>query len=64
LYFARGLRRQDDDEWPRIETPHRFYDPVDQPPAEKRMKMLRRRRFHPRAETGRHHDRCKVVASH
>ena len=41
--------------------PHRLDDPVDEPPPEQRVQMLRRRGLHPRAETGGHHDGCEVA---
>src|SRR3954471_21597988 len=55
------LRRGDDDE-PLDAGSARGVDyPVDHPPAEDRVQVLRRRPLHARADSGGHHDCCELV---
>ena len=58
---VRGLRRRDDDERIGPERAHRLDHPVDEPTAEQRMEVLRRRGPHPRAEARGHHDCCEFA---
>ena len=59
--LAGRLRRKHDDEGIRLEWTDRLDDPVDEPPPQQRVQMLRERGLHARAESGRHHDGCKVA---
>src|SRR5215216_1074014 len=55
-----GVRSDHDDERIGAERPDGFDHPVDEPSAEQRMEVLRRRRLHPRAEARGHHDGGEV----
>ena len=55
------LRRRDDDEPLDAGSARRVDDPVDHPPAEHRVQVLRRRALHARADPGGHHDCCELV---
>ena len=53
-------RRRGDDDDPLHARPARgLDDPVDHPPAEQRMEVLRRRALHARADPSGHHDCCE-----
>ena len=53
------LRRGDDDDPLDAAGARRLDDPVDHPPAEQRVEVLRRRALHARADSGGHHDCCE-----
>ena len=53
-----ALGRCDHDERVRPERPRSLQDPVDHPPAEDRVQVLRCRRAHARAEPSGHHHGC------
>jgi hypothetical protein len=57
LFLA--LRRDDDDTRRRVERPYRIEDPVEQPPAEQRMQVLRPVRLHAGPQARGHHDCCE-----
>ena len=55
------LRRGDDDEPLDAGLARGLDDPVDHPPAEQRVQVLRRRALHARADSAGHHDCCELV---
>ena len=57
--LTREVWRAHDDELRRLERTSRLDHPVDQPPTEQRVEMLRRRRAHPRAEPSCEDDGCQ-----
>ena len=52
-------RRGDDDDPLDARAARGLDDPVDHPPAEQRMEVLRRRALHARADPSGHHDCCE-----
>ena len=56
-----GRRRGDDDDRLRTELSSGLEHPVDHPPPEQRVEMLRDRRLHTRPETGRHDDGAEAL---
>ena len=61
---VRRRGRRDDDDRLRARLLRRRQHPVDDPPAEQRMQVLRRGRPHAGPEPGGHHDGCDVRTVH